>query len=74
MTQEERVLRFWKTRKGITQLQANQYLGVSRLAAVIFDLRQKGYNIESEIIEVTNRWGEKTRVARYYLKDTKQCK
>ena len=74
MTQEERVLRFWKTRKGITQLQANQYLGVSRLAAVIFDLRQKGYNIESEMVEVTNRWGEKTRVARYYLKDTKQSK
>lgn len=74
MTQKERVLRFWKTRKGITQLQANEYLGVSRLAAVIFDLKKEGYNIESEMIEVENRWGEKCRVARYYLKDIKQCK
>lgn len=74
MTQKERVLRFWKTRKGITQLQANEYLGVSRLAAVIFDLKKEGYDIESEMVEVENRWGDKCRVARYYLKGNKKCK
>lgn len=70
MTQEQRVIKWLETHKtGLTQLQAYEYLGIMRLAARVCEIRQKGYDIVSEMVEVTDRWGEKTRVAKYYLKE-----
>lgn len=70
MSQEQRVLKYLKEHKtGITQLEAYLHLGIMRLSARIFELKDKGYNIEREMVEVTDRWGEKTRVARYYLRE-----
>ena len=69
MSQEQRVLKYLKEHKtGITQLEAYLHLGIMRLASRICELKNKGYNIEREIVEVTDRWGDKCRVARYYLK------
>ena len=69
MSQEQRVLKYLETHKtGITQLEAYLHLGIMRLAARICELKNKGYNIEREMVEVTDRWGDKCRVARYYLK------
>tara|TARA_R100001594_G_scaffold32785_1_gene60902 strand:+ start:8420 stop:8536 length:117 start_codon:yes stop_codon:yes gene_type:complete len=38
------------------------------LSATIYQLRNDGYNIESEDIKVANRWGGITTVSKYILK------
>ena len=68
MTQCEKILKFMETHKrGITPLQAMDHFGCMRLSGRIHDLRDRGYNISSEIVEVRNRYGEKCRVSQYRL-------
>lgn len=68
MTQQERVIDYLKENGSITSMQAFNELGVTRISAVIFDLRQSGYDIESEQTKGVNRYGEKTYFATYKLK------
>lgn len=72
--QRTRVLEYINKKGGITSLEAFKELGVSRLSAVIFDLKEKGYNIKDVWIVVTNRYGEETKVKRYYLDGVKTNK
>jgi len=64
VTQETQILTHLETHGNISSLQALKQYGCFRLAARIYDLRNRGYQIESQ------RW--KTRsgkwVARYWLK------
>lgn len=69
VTQNERIIEYLKTFGSITQLEATQELGVLRLPSRIFDLRSKGYNITSERVLVTNRFGEKGYVKRYSIRE-----
>lgn len=66
-TQCERVLRHLTDVGPIDPLTSWQELGVYRLGARIWDLRQAGHAIVKETKEVTNRWGESCRVAEYRL-------
>ena len=67
-TQNERILKYLQTHKrGITQLQAFEKFGVLRLSGRIHNLREQGYPIMTNIIEVPNRYGEISRVAEYRL-------
>lgn len=67
-TQNERILKYLQTHKrGITQLQALEKLGVLRLSGRIHDLREMGYPIMTNIIEVPNRYGDVSKVAEYRL-------
>ena len=68
-TQQQAVLDWLKTGTGISSMDAFKALGVTRLSGVVFNLRKKGYNIESEEIETTTRFGSRVKIARYYLKD-----
>ncbi len=51
----------------VTALQALERLGISRTAARVFELRQRGFDITSQMVEVRNRHGELCRVAQYTL-------
>ena len=62
------VLDWLKTGAGITSMDAFRELGVTRLSSAIFTLRRRGYDIESETIEVRDRYGEHCKVARYKLR------
>ncbi len=64
---EQRVLDFMKEYKGITSYEAVTDLGELRLSARIFDLKAKGIEIESDYINVKNRWGGVSRVKKYWL-------
>lgn len=64
-TQNERIIMYIATFGSITQLEALQDLGVMRLASRISDLRQRGYNIVSEVEAVPNRYGETCHIKRY---------
>lgn len=68
MTQCEKILHFMETHKrGITPLQAMDHFGCMRLSGRIHDLREMGYTISSDLVEVRNRYGEKCRVSQYRL-------
>lgn len=49
----------------ITQLEALRDLGCFRLASRINDLKNKGYKIRREMVDVNNRYGEVVQIARY---------
>lgn len=65
-TQNERILDYIAEFGSITQLEALQDLGIMRLASRISDLKRLGHPIESKVIEVKNRFGEKCYVKSYY--------
>ena len=69
MTQTDRVLEYLRRYRTITALDALRDLGIMRLASRISDLRQRGYSVSRTMVEVENRFGEKTRIARYSLTD-----
>lgn len=67
-SQCEMVLDYMKTHKrGITPLKAMERFGIMRLSGRIHDLREMGYPIMTNIIEVPNRYGDVSRVAEYRL-------
>lgn len=67
MTQQERVLKYLEDFGSITPREAFNDLGVYRLSAVIYDLRDKGFKIDTETEHSKNRYGEATNYARYVL-------
>ena len=67
MTQCERLAKHLETKGSINPLQAWQALGIYRLGARVFDLKQDGMKIKTRKVNVDNRFGEKCRVAEYYL-------
>lgn len=72
MTQLSRVKRFLKDFGSITQFEAFQFLGIMRLASRISELRSAGEEIESEMVQVENRFGEKCWVKRYFYSNKSQ--
>lgn len=66
MTQKEAVLAYMRDNGAITSRDAFFELGVSRLAAVISQIKKDGIEVESENKRVKTRYGE-TIVSRYTL-------
>lgn len=64
---QQRVFDYMAENGSITSFQSCSELGETRLSARIFELKAKGINISSEIIEVKNRYGENRHVKKYYL-------
>ena len=68
MTQKEQVIKHLKKYRGLTSMTAFEKYGITRLASAIHELRHHdGYNILSVDKTVTNRYGDKCRVAEYRL-------
>lgn len=67
LTQAQKVLKYINDFGSITSLQAFIDLGVIQLPRRIFDLRKSGINVSSEVITVKNRYGEKTKINRYFI-------
>ena len=70
MNKTKAVLDWLKTHASISSMEAIQSFGATRLRAIIFNLRKRGYNIETVKCEGTDRFGNKMTFARYYLRDT----
>lgn len=66
-TTQQRVFNYIIDFGSITSLQACNDLGETRLSARIFELIKKGINIGYDWLEVTNRYGEKRRVKKYFI-------
>ena len=67
MSQRKAVLDWLSTGAGITSKDAFEAFGATRLSAIIFDLRKRGHDIRAETVSGVDRYGNKTRFARYYL-------
>mgnify|MGYP003143407896 CR=1 FL=1 len=67
-TNKTRVIKYLKTYGSITPIQAIQDLGNTRLAATVFELKDLGWDIETESLKVKNRFGRTTNVAKYSFK------
>lgn len=67
--QQKRILRYMQSHRSITQRDANEALGITKLATRIGDMRRNGILIDQDWDEGRNRYGEKCRFMRYWLKE-----
>ena len=65
VTQRMVVLRHLKRYGTITSWEAIREYGITRLSAVIFDLRKNGHNIPDRWVVFTNRFGEQSKFKEY---------
>ena len=70
MTQCDRVYGYLLKNRSINPLQAWSEIGVYRLGARVWDLKNKyGVKISKDMVTVHNKYGEPCKVARYRLED-----
>lgn len=62
------ILDYLKTHEYLTSNDAWDMWGVTRLAAIIHNLRKHGYDIDTVTAYTTTRFGETTHYAKYYLR------
>lgn len=67
-SQTIRVRAWLEEGKSLTSKEAWEKWGITRLSAIIHNLRRKGYDIETTDEWSYNRYGEKVRFGRYSLK------
>ncbi len=65
-TQKDRVLQHLEENKSITSWEAIKEYGCTRLADVVFRLKDD-YIINTDMVDSTNRFGDKVRYAKYNL-------
>ena len=69
MTQKEMVKKYISDFGSITSWQAFSDLGITRLSAIIYSLKQECYRFKTSRVTKTNRYGKKVAFAKYeYLK------
>ena len=67
MSQNDMILDYLRQNGSITQAEAISHLGCYRLGARIWELNQRGCEIKRRMEDGLNRFGERTRFARYYV-------
>lgn len=67
MNYMELILNHWRKYRSITSLDAIKEYGITRLSAVIYDLRHNGIEIQSVPETVVNRYGRDCHIVRYVL-------
>lgn len=65
--QRQAILDHLENKGSITSIEAFSRYGVTRLSAIIFDLRGMGYDIQTIPLETINRFNEKVTFAKYKL-------
>ena len=67
-SQNEMILKYLQTHKtGITPLQALNKFGCFRLSGRIYELRDQGYKIITNMVDITTSDGDTKSVAQYRL-------
>ena len=66
-TQCDRLLKYLLAHRKITPLESWSKLGIYRLSARVYELRQMGYGITKTTANVVNAFGEKCSVGLYEL-------
>ena len=63
----QQVLEHLQTKGTITSWEAIQTYGATRLSSIIFNLRKRGYDIDTETIKYKDRNGNEGQYAKYIL-------
>lgn len=72
LTQKDMVLKFMIENGYITSLQAIYQFGATRLADIIFKLRNEGYEINSQYLTKKGRYGNTVTFCKYTLVEEKE--
>lgn len=68
MTQEEAILKYLQThKKGLTNKEADEKFGATRLGGVVHNLRKKGHDIRTVDVKGKTRYGTMAKFARYKM-------
>ena len=67
MSQKDRILEHLQEGRSLNRLDSWQELGVLEEPARISELRKDGHPIVTQLSDVTNRYGEKVKVATWYM-------
>lgn len=67
LTQRDKIIAYINEFGSITSLDAYRDLGITQLAARIFELKKQGYGISSRGESTKNRYGETCYITRYSL-------
>ena len=67
MTQRDRIREYLREGNTLSRLNAWEELGILEAPARISELRQEGHLIETKMVPVTNRYGEKVKVAHWRM-------
>ena len=73
MSQNQKVLQHMMKWGSITPREAYECYGILRLGARIDDLKHMGHRIRTDMEQGQNRYGERTRYARYRLINCQIC-
>ena len=65
MSQQQRIKDYLDSGGVLTRLNSWSELGIIEAPARISELRAQNYPIETKMVEITNRFGEKVRVAEW---------
>lgn len=63
----DRIVAYCKQHGSITQMEAIEAIGCTRLSGRIWDLKQRGYIVTDEWEDGVDRHQEPTRYKRYYI-------
>lgn len=66
-SQANRLLDYLKKSGSITTWEAFKELGITRLSARIFEIKERGYVIKTELVNDKNRLGEPIHYNKYSL-------
>lgn len=66
-SQRDLILKYLESGKSITQIEATEMFGCTRLAARINELRDAGYPIKSKMISSKSRYGVPTSYCQYSI-------
>lgn len=67
INKHQKVLEHLKEHGTITSLEAIELYGATRLSAIIFNLRKRGFDIETVDLPFTDRFGTKSHYGKYVL-------
>lgn len=66
-TKTSEIIKHLKAKGSITSMEAFELYGATRLSAIVFSLRKKGYDITTEEESCVDRYGHVCSFARYVL-------
>lgn len=72
-TQCDKIIKYMRDFGEITAYNAFIDLGITQLAARIFELKRKGYTFTTEFRSAKNRYGEQVSYKVYKLTEKKVC-
>lgn len=67
LTKTDKVLRHLRKNGSITSLEAIELYNATRLSGIIYVLRNRGYDIVTETVKLTDRFGDESYFGKYVL-------